>query len=68
MLFLSGTRDKLAYLDLLQPVVKKLGRRAKLHLLDTADHSYKILKRTRESKEDVFDEMARVVKEWSAKI
>jgi predicted alpha/beta-hydrolase family hydrolase len=68
MLFLSGTRDKLAYLELLQPMVKKLGRRAKLHLLDTADHSYKILKRTRESKEDVFDEMARVVKEWSAKI
>jgi uncharacterized protein len=61
MLFLSGTRDKLADLDLLKPVVEKVG--GTLHLLDTADHSYKILKRTRESKEDVFVEMARVVKE-----
>src|SRR6266851_8747483 len=38
MLFLSGTRDELAELKLLQPVCKKLGKRATLHLLDTADH------------------------------
>lgn len=62
MLFLTGTRDKLADLDLIKPIVEKVG--ATLHLLDTADHSYKILKRTRESKEDVFVEMARVVREW----
>src|SRR5262245_10828303 len=49
MLFLSGTRDALAYLDLFQPVVKKLGKKATMHLLDTADHSYKVLKRTRVS-------------------
>ena len=65
MLFLSGTRDALAELDLLKPVVKKLGKRATLHLLDTADHSYKILKKTRKSDEDVFLEMARVVNEWA---
>jgi predicted alpha/beta-hydrolase family hydrolase len=64
MLFLSGTRDALANLDLLGPVVKNLGEKATLHLLDTADHSYKVLKRTRESKEDVFVEMARVIREW----
>lgn len=64
MLFLTGTRDKLAELDLLKPVVENLGDLATLHLLDTADHSYKVLKRTRESKEDVFVEMARVVREW----
>lgn len=63
MLFLTGTRDKLADLDLLKPVVEKVG--ATLHLLNTADHSYKILKRTRESKEDVFAEMARVAGEWA---
>jgi uncharacterized protein len=68
MLFLTGTRDKLAHLDLLEPVVEKLGGLATLHLLDTADHSYKVLKRTRESKEDVFVEMARVVKDWTAKL
>lgn len=64
MLFLSGTRDTLADLDLLKGVVKKLGKRATLHLLDTADHSYKILKKTRKSDEDVFVEMARGVREW----
>lgn len=68
MLFVSGTRDTLAELDLLKSVVKKLGKRATLHLLDTADHSYKILKKTRKSDEDVFAEMARVVREWTVKL
>lgn len=66
MLFLSGTRDKLADLDLLKPVIERLGDLATLHLIDTGDHSYKVLKRTRESKEDVFVEMARVVKVWAS--
>jgi len=66
MLFLSGTRDELADLSLLNPVVKKLGRRATLHLLDTADHGYKVLKKSRSSNEDVFVEMASVVRDWAA--
>jgi predicted alpha/beta-hydrolase family hydrolase len=65
MLFLSGTRDELADLNLLKPVCKKLGKRAKLHLLETADHSYRILKRMRKHDEDVFIEMGRVVREWA---
>ncbi|MGD9588856.1 MAG: alpha/beta fold hydrolase [Pyrinomonadaceae bacterium] len=68
MLFLSGTRDELATLDLLEPAIKQLGRRARLHTIDTANHSYKILKRTRTSAEDVFDEMSRVTADWAAKI
>ena len=64
MLFLSGTRDALGELDLLQPTIKKLGKRATLHLVDTADHSFKVLKRTRTSSEDPFVEMARVVRQW----
>lgn len=63
MLFLSGTRDKLAVLDLLEPVCKKLSDTATLHLLDTADHGFKVLKR-RKTEEDVFVEMARVLSEW----
>jgi predicted alpha/beta-hydrolase family hydrolase len=66
MLFLSGTRDELAGLDLLKPVCKRLGERATLHLLDTADHGFKTLKRSRRSEEDVFVEMARVVREWAS--
>jgi predicted alpha/beta-hydrolase family hydrolase len=64
MLFLTGTRDALCELDLLKPVVKKLGKRATLHIVDTADHSFKVLKRTRQSSEDVFAELARAVREW----
>jgi predicted alpha/beta-hydrolase family hydrolase len=59
MLFLSGTRDTLAGRDLLEPMVSGLPA-AKLHWLDTADHGYRILKRSRGKEEDVFDEMARI--------
>jgi uncharacterized protein len=68
MLFLSGTRDELAYLELLQSVCRKLGERATLHQLDTADHGFRILKRSRKSEEDVFVEMARIVREWSFRL
>ena len=64
MLFFSGTRDALNALELFKPIVKKLKKKAMLHLLDTANHSYKILKKTRKSEEDVFVEMARVVNDW----
>jgi predicted alpha/beta-hydrolase family hydrolase len=42
MLFLQGTRDALAELKLLQPVVAGLGRRAKLVLATDADHSFHV--------------------------
>ena len=64
MLFLSGTRDKLGELDLLQPTCEGIGDKATLHLLDTADHGFKILKRSRNTDEDVFVEMARVINTW----
>ncbi len=68
MLFLSGTRDELADLEHLQPVYQKLRKRATLHLLDTADHGYRVLKRERKSDEDVFVEMARAVAEWASRL
>ena len=64
MLFLTGTRDEFATDDLLPGVCKDLRERATLHLLDTADHGYKVLKRSRNTDEDVFDEMARAAREW----
>lgn len=63
MLFLSGTRDALAERSLLEGVVAALPS-AKLHWLETADHGYKILKRSRASAEDVFDEIGRVAREF----
>jgi len=62
-LFLSGTRDDLAQRDLLELVVRDLPT-AKLHWLDTADHGYRVLKRTRGSEEDVFDELARAARSF----
>jgi predicted alpha/beta-hydrolase family hydrolase len=65
-LFLSGTRDELAEMDQLSSVCAGLGSLATLHAVETADHGYGILKRSRASREDVFVEMARVVRDWAA--
>ena len=61
-------RDALADLSLLRPVCEELGERATLHVLDTADHGFKILKKSRASDEDVFVEMARVLRDWASKL
>jgi hypothetical protein len=63
MLFLSGTRDELADGALLREVIAGLPA-AELHWLDTADHGYRVLKRSRASSEDVFDEIARVARDF----
>lgn len=63
MLFLSGTRDSLAQPELLESVVQQLPT-AELHWLETADHGCRVLKRTRTNPENVFDEMARVAREF----
>ena len=66
MLFLSGQRDKMANLDLLEPVVNGLTR-STLHVVDTADHGFKVLKR-RKSEEAVMSELARVTSQWIGEI
>ena len=65
MLFLSGQRDKMANLELLQPVVDNL-KNATLHVVDTADHGFKILKR-RNTDEPVMEEVARVAYGWMSR-
>lgn len=66
MLFLQGTRDALADLALLNPVCKKLDKRATLFVVDEADHSFHVPKRTGKSDEDVLTVLARTVAEWSS--
>jgi len=63
VLFLSGTRDALADSELLESQMVNLAAPT-LHWLDTADHSYKILKRTRKNKVDVYTEAASVADEF----
>jgi predicted alpha/beta-hydrolase family hydrolase len=58
MLFLQGTRDEFAQLDLITRVCEELGPRATLHLIDDADHSFKVPKRSGRSAEQVMAELA----------
>ena len=67
MLFLQGTRDEFAQLDLLQQVVRGLGDRATLHLVEDGDHSFKAPKRTGKSEADVMNELADTFVQWADK-
>jgi predicted alpha/beta-hydrolase family hydrolase len=58
MLFLQGTRDALADLALLRPICEKLGARARLHVIEDADHGFHVRKRSGRSDADVIDELA----------
>ena len=64
MLFLQGTRDDLADLSLIRAVCERLGGRATLHVVDDADHSFKVPKRVGRSGEDVIGELARATADW----
>jgi hypothetical protein len=65
MLFLQGTRDDFAGLDLLRPIVKGLGGRATLHIVEGGDHSFKVLKRTGRTETDVLNELADTITAWA---
>jgi uncharacterized protein len=66
MLFVSGTRDKMADPERLGAVVEGL-RSARLQLVDTADHGFKVQKR-RHTTEPVLDEVARVTEQWMSEV
>jgi len=65
MLFLQGTRDELADLKLLKPICKKLGERATLHVIETADHSFHVLKKSGRSDAEVLRELAETTARWA---
>lgn len=58
MLFLQGTRDDLADLSLLEPLVEKLASRAELHRVEGADHSFHVLVRSGRNDKEVMIELA----------
>jgi uncharacterized protein len=64
MLFVQGTRDKLAEPQLLAPVVKRLGTSASLHLVQEADHSFHVLARSGRNDRDVMSEIAGTLSGW----
>ena len=68
MLFIQGTRDKLAELDLLNPVVADLGALAKLHLVQDADHSFHVPARSGRNDRAVMAEILDALVAWIAGI
>jgi predicted alpha/beta-hydrolase family hydrolase len=65
MLFLQGTRDTLADLSLLGPVVAALGERATLHVVEGGDHSFHVLKRSGRTDAEALDELADATLAWA---
>jgi predicted alpha/beta-hydrolase family hydrolase len=68
MLFLQGTRDALADLDLLRPICAQLGPRAKLHVVEGADHGFAVLKRSGRTNDEVLTELAWKAAEWMVEV
>lgn len=65
MLFLQGTRDALADLSLLRPVLDAVRPTPVLHVLEGADHGFHVLKRSGRTDADVLEEMADRFAAWA---
>ena len=64
MLFLQGTRDTLAELDLIRATTAELGELATLHVVDGADHAFHVLVRSGRTDAQVRDELLDAMAEW----
>ena len=64
ILFLQGSRDKLADLELLQRLIARLGERASLRLMQDADHSFRVPARAGRRDADVQKEMLDTLAAW----
>ena len=67
MLFLQGTKDEFADLTLLKSVTAKLGKRAKLHLAEHADHSFHVAAKSGRKDPEVLDEILDAARDWMLK-
>lgn len=68
MLFVQGTRDELASLDLLQRVIARLGSRATLQLLQDADHSFHVPARSGRSDREVLAAALDNLSDWAGRL
>lgn len=68
LLFVQGTRDELAPLPRLRPVIKKLGARASLHVVRGADHGFDVLVRSGRTHAEVLDELAGTIAAWMEQV
>jgi hypothetical protein len=64
MLFLQGTRDPLADVNLIRSVHERLGERSTLHIIEGGDHSFRVPKSSGRASKDVMEEIVRIAAEW----
>lgn len=64
MLFIQGTRDSLCQLNTFKPLLQLLSPEPVLHLIEGADHSFKLLKRIKRTEQSVFDEIVQASVAW----
>ena len=64
LLFLQGTNDEFAQLDLLQATVAGLGDRARLKLVEGVDHAFHIAARSGRKDPEVMDEFLDAARDW----
>jgi len=68
MLFLQGTRDDLADLTLLTPIVEQLGPSATVHIVEGGNHSFKVLQRSGRTDDEVMAEIADAIDAWASEL
>ena len=64
MLFFQGTRDSLCHLDIFKPLLDTLSPKPSLHIIDGADHSFKLLKRIERTNESILNEIIDNCSQW----
>jgi hypothetical protein len=64
LLLLTGTRDELCDLDDLRGVLEPIGKRARLHAVDGADHSFDVLQKSGRTHADVMKELVGTAAGW----
>ncbi len=68
MLFLQGTRDRLARLDLLEPLLGRVKPRPTLHVVESADHGFHVTKKSGRTDDEVLDEMCSRLSDWVSEV
>jgi predicted alpha/beta-hydrolase family hydrolase len=66
ILFISGTRDRMANLNLLHQVVNERTSSTRLHVLEGADHGFNGLQRSGPSRDEILAELVRTTADWTA--
>ncbi len=68
MLFIQGTRDPFARMDLLQETIHRIRDRVTLHWIEGGDHSFKVLVRTGQNYPEILKNVAGTVADWIREI